>query len=58
MGDNMALMGDFELIGRVLDGQATDKERRIVLSDMMDIDFEEFFMVALRATTLFNKISK
>lgn len=55
MEDNMIQVNNFELLGRVLDGQATLKERSIVLSSMSDAVFEECFMVALRATTLFNE---
>ena len=45
---------NFELIGRVLDGRATFKERKTVLLNMSDVGFKERFMVALRATILFN----
>ena len=46
---------NFELLGRVLDGKANSKERKTVLFNMSDAVFEEYFMVALRATTLFNE---
>lgn len=55
MGNNTIQINNFELLGRVLDGQATSKERKIVLFNMSDAVFEECFMVALRATTLFNE---
>ena len=55
MEDNMIQINNFELLGRVLDGQATLKERSIVLFNMSDAVFEECFMVALRAKTLFNE---
>ena len=55
MGNNTIQINNFELLGRVLDGQATSKERKIVLFNMSDAVFEECFMVALRAPTLFNE---
>jgi len=55
MGNNTIQISNFELIGRVLDGIATSKERKTVLFSMSDAVFEECFMVALRATTLFNE---
>lgn len=45
---------NIELLGRVLDGSATCTERKAVLLNMSGSAFEECFMVALRATTLFN----
>lgn len=47
-------ISNFELLGRVLDGDATDSERKIVVLNMSDSVFEECFMIALRASTLFN----
>lgn len=55
MEDNTIQINNFELLGRVLDGKATSKERKTVLFNMSDAIFEEYFMVALRATTLFNE---
>lgn len=55
MENNTNQISHFELLGQVLDGKAISKERRTVLFNMSDVGFEEFFMVALRATTLFNK---
>lgn len=55
MENNTIQISNFELLGRVLDGQATSTERKIVLFNMSDAVFEECFMVALRATTLFNE---
>ena len=55
MGNNTIQINNFELLGRVLDGKATSKERKTVLFKMSDAIFEECFMVALRATTLFNE---
>lgn len=55
MENNTIKISNFELLGRVLDGAATSKERKTVLFNMSDIVFEEFFLVALRATTLFIK---
>lgn len=57
MENNTIQMNDFELLGRLLDGKATLKERKIVLANMSDTVFEECLMVALRATILFNKKS-
>lgn len=55
MENNTIQISNFELLGRVLDGKAISKEREAVLLNMSDVVFEEFFMVALRAMTLFNK---
>ncbi len=55
MENNTIQISNFELLGRVLDGRATSKERKTVLLNLSDIVFEECFMVALRATTLFNE---
>lgn len=55
MENNAVLMNNVELLGKVLDGQATGKERKAVLKNMSDVVFDEFFMVALRATILFNE---
>lgn len=55
MENNAVLMNNAELLGKVLDGQATGKERRAVLKNMSDVVFDEFFMVALRVTILFNE---
>lgn len=55
MENNTIQISNFELFGRVLDGQATSKERKIVLFNMSYAVFEECFMVALRAMTLFNE---
>ena len=55
MGNNTIQISNFELLGRVLDGKASSKERKTILFNMSDVVFEECFMVALRATTLFNE---
>jgi len=55
MENNSIRINDFELLGRVLDGLATLKERKTVLYNMSDAVFKDCFMVALRATTLFNE---
>ncbi|WP_297908299.1 hypothetical protein [uncultured Parabacteroides sp.] len=55
MENNTIQINNFELLGRVLDGKATSKERKTVLFNMSEAIFEECFMVALRATTLFNE---
>ncbi len=55
MENNTIQINNFELLGRVLDGKATSMERKAVLFNMSDAIFEECFMVALRATTLFNE---
>ena len=55
MENNTIQINNFELLGRVLDGKATSKERKTVLFNMSDAIFEDCFMVALRATTLFNE---
>lgn len=55
MENSTIQIDDFELLGRVLDGRAISKERKIVLLNMSDVIFEECFTVALRATLLFNE---
>lgn len=55
METNTIQINNFELLGRILDGQATSKERKAVLLNMSNAVFEECFMVALQATTLFNE---
>lgn len=55
MENNTIQISNFELLGRVLDGKANSKERKAVLFNMSDAVFEVCFMVALRATTLFNE---
>ena len=55
MENNRIQINNFELLGRVLDGRATSKECKIVLFNLSDATFEECFMVALRAATLFNE---
>lgn len=55
MENNTIQISNFELLGQVLDGKASAKERKTVLFNMSDAVFEECFMVALRATTLFNE---
>lgn len=55
MKNNTIQISNFELLGRVLDGKANSNERKAVLFNMSGVVFEECFMVALRATTLFNE---
>ena len=55
MGNNTIQINNFELLGRVLDGKSGSKERKTVLFNMSDAVFEECFMIALRATILFNE---
>lgn len=55
MENNTIQISNFELLGRVLDGKASSNERKTVLFNMSDAVFEECFMVALLATTLFNE---
>ena len=55
MENNTIQISNFEQLGRVLDGKANSKERKAVLFNMLDAVFEECFMVALRATKLFNE---
>lgn len=54
MEDRLLHISNSELLGRVLDGVASPKERKMVLLSMIDPVFEERFMVALRATMLNN----
>ena len=55
MENNTIQISNYEQLGRVLDGKANSKERKTVLFNMSDAVFEECFIVALRATTLFNE---
>ncbi|MDC2216146.1 hypothetical protein [Bacteroides thetaiotaomicron] len=55
MENNSIQTNNFELLGRVLDGNATIDERKDVLFNMTDALFEECFLVAIRAATLFNE---
>ena len=55
MENNTIQISNFEVLGRVLNGIANSKECKTVLFNMSDAVFEECFMVALRATTLFNE---
>lgn len=55
MDNNSILINDCELLGRVLDGCSVSEERTGVLADFADMAFKECFMVALRATVLFNE---
>lgn len=55
MENNTIQISNYELLGRVLDGKVNSKERKTVLFNMSDAVFEECFMVALRATILFNE---
>ena len=55
MENNTIQISNYELLGRVLDGKANSKERKTVLVNMSDAVFEECFMVALRATILYNE---
>ena len=54
MEANTMKISNFELLGRALDGRATISERKVVLYNMSESLFEECFMAALRAKTLFN----
>lgn len=47
-------MDAVELLGRVLDGAASTMERQMVLCSLNNKVFEEYFMVALHATVLYN----
>lgn len=55
MDKNSILINDCELLGRVLDGCSVSEERTGVLANFADMAFKECFMVALRATVLFNE---
>ncbi len=55
MGNNTIQISNFELLGRILDGRASSEECKTVLLNMSDAVFEECFVVALRATMLFNE---
>ncbi len=45
---------DSELLGRILDGRANESARRMVILNLVDPFFKEYFMIALRATKLLN----
>lgn len=55
MENNTIQMNNLELLGRALEGRATDTERKVVLRNLSDAIFEECFMVALWAKILFDK---
>ena len=55
MENNTIQTNNFELLGCVLDRNATIDERKDVLFNMTDVLFGECFLVAMRATTLFNE---
>ena len=57
MENNTIQISNFKLLARVLDGKAPSEECKDVLLNMSDAVFEEFFMVALRATPLLNEKS-
>lgn len=45
---------NFEALGQVLDGIASDTIRTTVLKNMETVSFREFFMTALKAKVLFD----
>ncbi|GAB6865784.1 hypothetical protein JCM10556A_24610 [Bacteroides acidifaciens] len=55
MENSMIQINNIELLGRVLDGQATEQERNAVLFNLADSAFKEYFFVALKATALLNE---
>ena len=46
---------NLELIGKVLDNQATFNEISLVICNMHNISFKECFITALNARALFNE---
>lgn len=55
MENNVIEISNFELLARIIDGKATAIECMSVLLNMSDSVFEECFMVALQAISLFNE---
>lgn len=58
MGNNIIDSDRIELLGRILDGTATTNERTWALQNLNNSVFEECFMTALRAATVFNTNNK
>lgn len=55
MENNVIEISNFELLGRIIDSEATYIEHMSVLLNISDSVFEECFMVALQAISLFNE---
>lgn len=51
---NTVQTSNLELLGRVIDGKATSRERVTVLYNMTDPFLEEFLLIAMKAKVLFN----
>lgn len=57
MGNKAVQIIDNELLGQTLDGRTNELARQMVILNLVDPFFKEYFMIALRATKLFdNKI--
>ncbi len=57
MEGRMAEISDYELIGQILDGSACEQTRQSAMRCMTNQAFEECFLLAMKATRLFdNKI--
>ncbi len=51
---DMKYISDFELLGQVLDGVANYEIRQAVIQKMVNPLFEEYFLLAIKATRLFD----
>lgn len=47
-------ISDYELLGQVIDGIANNKTRQKTILNMTNPMFREYFMLALKATKLFD----
>ncbi len=54
MEDNRMQAIDYELLGRVLDSKADEPTRRMVMLNLANPQFKEYFMIALKASRLFD----
>ncbi|MCR8912850.1 hypothetical protein NW211_12690 [Barnesiella sp. ET7] len=54
MKNNAIQITDYELLGQVLDGKANELTRQMVILNLIDPLFEECFLIALKATKLFD----
>lgn len=54
MGNKAIQIVDNELLGQILDGRVNKLTRQMVILNLVDPFFKEYFMIALRATKLFD----
>ena len=54
MGNKAIQIIDNELLGRILESRANEFSRKMVILNLADPFFKEYFMIALKATKLFD----